>query len=896
MPANVYFDQLAQRLEEEGLFARGEDGQLIRYVPKTQADYERKVKLSIDGVRMTIQKASPTKNAQGDVIFVDASGRTIPRDTTIYDAVGRLFDEINALSRDLKQSWLQNPVPTLCHQEHLTPVGVCRVCTVAVGKFEKDRKDPSLENLRFQSKLVPACVHPVEDGMFIVTLDGSAGTAWERIIAGKEALLKGATGERKSALQAEIDKLKERLHPLTEKDKKACPVEQSKIAGNVRVLLELLAGDHLGGEATPANPTKSAAEQTDLERLVERYGAKLGIVSERFPHRQVPAGQVAAHARDPKVPAWIDNSSPLIQVDYSKCILCDRCARSCTEVKENFVIARAGKGPAAHIAFDLGEPMGESTCVECGECMLSCPTSALTFRKPIESDWHKEETRPGSGKSPVTPAEMEDSELLRVLPWRYRQWNQSAIVRWRLKAGETLCRLGEYGATAYVLNSGEFGIWLSSVAGDGKPDFVRSADDKILGEMACMNQYPRGATVKAMSACDVFEIRRNVLFTLQRNPAARAILDKVYRQRALGDHLRSVPLFKSLSDDDRKACRVILDRALGETEERAQRSAEKPAVAAATPTADRLVDLVRVEPGQLIFRQGEKADCFYMIRYGYVKVSETFGDEERVVDYLGPNKSFGEIACLSHIAEVRDALPAEFQVAYQGRRTASCAALDDVEMVRIDVKTFGELVEAVPALKTKLIDQAKAALSKFQHKSAAAEKPRVSTSAIRSFTDQGLYNAQRLLVLDLEACTRCDECTKACSDTHGGVTRLIRDGLRFDKWLVAGSCRSCTDPYCLIGCPVDAIHRDGTNLEIKIENNCIGCGLCANNCPYGNINMHGEVEGSEFRYRATTCDLCNKIVGNNYTKVSCVHACPHEAAYRMTGEMLFATIKPAAKS
>src|SRR5207302_7236891 len=98
-----------------------------------------------------------------------------------------------------------------------------------------------------------------------------------------------------------------------------------------------------------------------------------------------------------------------------------------------------------------------------------------------------------------------------------------------------------------------------------------------------------------------------------------------------------------------------------------------------------------------------------------------------------------------------------------------------------------------------------------------------------SFLDQGLMNAQALLVLDLEKCTRCDECTKACSDSHSGVTRLIREGLRFDKWLVASSCRSCLDPYCLVGCPVDSIHRRGSR-EIRIENWCIGCGNCATNC------------------------------------------------------------------
>ena len=101
---------------------------------------------------------------------------------------------------------------------------------------------------------------------------------------------------------------------------------------------------------------------------------------------------------------------------------------------------------------------------------------------------------------------------------------------------------------------------------------------------------------------------------------------------------------------------------------------------------------------------------------------------------------------------------------------------------------------------------------------------------LREYIEHGLFEGRKLLVLDMELCTRCDECTKACSDTHQGITRLVRDGLRIDKWLVASSCRSCSDPYCLVGCPVDAIHRDGQGKQIQIESHCIGCGLCMAAC------------------------------------------------------------------
>ena len=113
----------------------------------------------------------------------------------------------------------------------------------------------------------------------------------------------------------------------------------------------------------------------------------------------------------------------------------------------------------------------------------------------------------------------------------------------------------------------------------------------------------------------------------------------------------------------------------------------------------------------------------------------------------------------------------------------------------------------------------------------------IESVPVDQFLAQGLMEAQSLLILDLDRCTRCDQCVRACADAHDGVSRLIREGLRFDKYLVATSCRQCRDPLCMVGCPVGSIRRRNS-LEVIIEDWCIGCGQCANNCPYGNINMH----------------------------------------------------------
>jgi len=88
----------------------------------------------------------------------------------------------------------------------------------------------------------------------------------------------------------------------------------------------------------------------------------------------------------------LDPSSPVIAVNHQACILCDRCIRGCDEIQHNDVIGRTGKGYASRIAFDLDNPMGESTCVSCGECMAVCPTDAL-LNKAI----------PAMGKAPRPP-------------------------------------------------------------------------------------------------------------------------------------------------------------------------------------------------------------------------------------------------------------------------------------------------------------------------------------------------------------------------------------------------------------------------------------------------------------------------------------------------------------
>ncbi len=72
-----------------------------------------------------------------------------------------------------------------------------------------------------------------------------------------------------------------------------------------------------------------------------------------------------------------DLSHPAMAVNLDACIQCTRCVRACREEQVNDVIGYAFRGEHSKIVFDFDDPMGESTCVACGECVQACPTGAL---------------------------------------------------------------------------------------------------------------------------------------------------------------------------------------------------------------------------------------------------------------------------------------------------------------------------------------------------------------------------------------------------------------------------------------------------------------------------------------------------------------------------------------
>src|SRR6516165_425898 len=453
-------------------------------------------------------------------LTIDGKPVRVPEGTTVFDAA-----RLQGIA-----------IPTLCHLENETPVGVCRLCVVDTGA----------------RVLAASCVRPVEPGLKVTT-------------------------------------------------------NSDKVQAARRTLLELLMADH---------PSPCARQRNSGDCELETLAQAAGIREPRFAKRTIARGQ--------------DDSSLSIAVDHDACILCDRCIRGCDEVRTNFVLGRMGKGYAADIAFDLNSPMGDSTCISCGECMVSCPTGALTNKGVVG-------TAIGIGGTAQSLAveELHNLPVFAGVSGTFLELNHGAIVKRRFRKDEVICREGEFGSTAFYILEGKAEVAIatpiahvkthggaqgffkrlkSTLAGRDEDKREEEARDRsipidasvdlaygnpvaelgpgdLFGEMTCMNFYPRSATVRAESDVVPFEMLRNVLDIMMKNKTFRAQIDENYRRRALETHLRGVPMFAELSPD-------FIDRLKNS------------------------VELVCYAPGQVIARQGEPADSFYLVRIGFVKIAE----------------------------------------------------------------------------------------------------------------------------------------------------------------------------------------------------------------------------------------------------------------------------------
>ena len=385
----------------------------------------------------------------------------------------------------------------------------------------------------------------------------------------------------------------------------------------------------------------------------------------------------------------------------------------------------------------------------------------------------------------------------------------------------------------------------------------------IFGEVGLISGRRRGATIRAGSDCILVEISRNAALKLMSQvPSAAREITRITTERSL------LQIFKSgLAPAD------LVD----------------------------VIEAAKVEsirPGQAIIKEGETGDDIFIIRSGSMVVERSLGGKPVFLSYVPAGSFVGEMAVI-------DGSP----------RSATVRAAVKSDVIRLAGEPFRALLAAKPQLLDKLRSEManRTQLNNFieSKKDSFSGVVDMYTGVANFLVEQGVGEATDVLLIDEKLCVGCDNCEKACADTHDGLSRLDREaGRTYAHLHVPTSCRHCEHPHCMADCPPNAIHRGPTG-EVYIDDTCIGCGNCQRNCPYGVIRMdkvppkkpwllswflfgsgpgpgepsHKWAKKADPAYaekakKAIKCDMCSGQEGGP----ACVRACPTGAAIRVSPE------------
>ena len=162
--------------------------------------------------------------------------------------------------------------------------------------------------------------------------------------------------------------------------------------GNCRACMVEIEGERVLAASCIRTPTEGmvvnaqnarsrTARKLVMELLIADQPAQ-DVAHDKSSHLWAMADmQGVANSRFPAIGSdhipLLDDSHVAMRVNLDACIHCNLCVRACREVQVNDVIGMAGRGHDSKIVFDMDDPMGDSTCVACGECVQACPTGAL---------------------------------------------------------------------------------------------------------------------------------------------------------------------------------------------------------------------------------------------------------------------------------------------------------------------------------------------------------------------------------------------------------------------------------------------------------------------------------------------------------------------------------------
>ena len=414
------------------------------------------------------------------------------------------------------------------------------------------------------------------------------------------------------------------------------------------------------------------------------------------------------------------------------------------------------------------------------------------------------------------------------------------------KPGAVIFKKGDYTNSFFSVLEGEVMVELIDKA--GKPEHLRLGRGEFFGELGLLSGRRRASTVRAGAGCILIESPRRSMLRLMGNvESVKRKIDQTFLRRAVRAYIAPWVSEADLDEMIREAA------------------------------------VKNFPAGATLFSEGDEPDGLHLIRRGSVTISRTLGGKDVVLSYVAAGNYVGEMALMS-----------------EAKRTATVRAAVTTETILLPPLSFKQVLDRNQTMRGGI--EAKV----LQRLSQNVKLEESDAGSLMSFlVSQGLGEATDVLLIDESLCIRCDNCEKACADTHQGTSRLDRQaGPSFANVHVPTSCRHCENPRCMKDCPPDAIHRN-PNGEVYIQDTCIGCGNCQKNCPYGVIQLapaagssrpslwawlltgltdepgRRQVKADKDQQKvAVKCDMCKELSGGP----ACVRACPTGAAIRVSPE------------
>src|SRR5262245_35036090 len=364
--------------------------------------------------------------------------------------------------------------------------------------------------------------------------------------------------------------------------------------------------------------------------------------------------------------------------------------------------------------------------------------------------------------------------------------------------GEAVMTEGEWGGnTFYVVVDGRVDVWIKGPNNQALKVAELQPGTQVC-EMSVLAGVPRSATIKAPphSSARVLEIQRPALRLLRKLSAFGENLDNSYR-----DHSRDAMI------EDLKEVVSLTPQMFEEL---------------------RSISMFRVfSKNHALTREKSAIERIYLIKRGWLRRTREL-DGQPTEDYLGLGFCFGLEGAIKTAVW-------PYSVTLMGR----------TEALEISIRRLRQYVSLRESLMRELGRFVPPALGER-----VSSKPVIATkqlSAQQSLITTGLVDATNLLVMDMDLCVRCGNCSLACHTIHG-QSRLLRRGIHLTRLerprlsavqsvLSPAVCMHCQDPECLTGCPTGAIGRFALG-QIDIDpKSCIGCGDCASQCPYNAISL-----------------------------------------------------------